>query len=350
MGWTDLRLVVGIVVIASFGTDCVAERGGPEPVTAPYAEKITLTAAAPVFVRTLRFTATSGDDHENSVDGYLEVVGEGGGGPGGNSHPDVSLTVVNPETGVSPEGAKGIGHASVDGWGHSAPCDGGSIFVDDQERGRLSTPCEGSWTVIARWLDPAADSDIKLELNARMTGSVDSMSRSSAPPTFAKFTITAAEEPAVQGQPAVSRGVVRGTVKVDALGQPEAHDLRLHVPAALLDKATFPRLGRLFVGSTATAWTGPPAQASVVATIGDQGTGGYGNTGGEMDWLALCPLRRDCDLPIHLTITPHPMGQNYDATPPPGGSITLDWIVDARLEDFGGLSAFPADLTLVEVP
>jgi hypothetical protein len=338
----SLLLVAGCVWI-----DEPPYQGPPEARTA-VTNGFTLTADAPVVVRTLEYRVTPGAMAVAAVESYLGVVHQGAGGVGGTPHDDVWISIINAETGRSSEREHGIGHASVDGWGHSPSCDGEPVVASGKRRPDPAAPCSARWTVIVRWLDPRAGTEIPLELHGNMRAIARAIpSPSAAAFTLDRFAITAVETPSFAGAPALTRAQVTGSRRVTPSSVPETTRFVLRVPAALLGSAPrYPRLGRIFVGSTVTDWSGQPSHARVKLSIRDRETDVYGSIAGEFDWLDLCDPGADCELPVDVTIS-FWESVGSGRTAPPNGFMALQWRVEARLEDFSAGAAMPASLELV---
>jgi hypothetical protein len=342
-----LRWSITLALMVLIAACSIVEPPGPPSLQTQFESSFTLTAESPVIVRTLAYQATPGAMKVQSVSGYVEVVGKGGGGPGGETHDDVWISIIDAETGRSSEGQDGIGHASVDGWGHYAPCDGMPVIEGTGLRPDPGPPCSARWTVIARWLDPQAGVEIPLELNGNMRASARDIPRSSEPFSLDTFSIAAADGPTFTGVPAVTRAAVTGSARITPSSSPETHHYFLRVPAALLGAAGgYPRLGRIFVGTTVTEWTGPPVDARVSLSIGGRVTEPYGSSAGELDWLELCKSQADCELPVDVTVK-YWQSEGSGKTAQPDGVMALDWRVEARLEDFSDNAAMPATLELV---
>jgi hypothetical protein len=337
-----------IAVVALTVSACsIVEPPGPPNVVTKFESSFSLTADQPVVVRTLEYTATPGEMAVRSISGYIEVVGKGGGGPGGETHDDVWISIFNAETGKSSEDVDGIGHASVDGWGHYAPCDGVAVIASGALRPDPGPPCTARWTVVARWLDPAPGADIPLELNGNMRAYARDVPRASNLFALLTFSIAQRGDPTFSGAPATSRAGVTGSARVTPTSAPQTMHYLLRVPAALLHgPAAYPRLGRIFVGSTVGEWSGPPADARVSLSIGGRVTEPYGSTAGELDWLGLCKPDVTCELPVDVTVS-FWESTGSGKTSPPDGVMALEWRVEARLEDFSANATMPVGLELV---
>jgi len=278
------------------------------------------------------------------VEGYVEVVGKGGGGPGGIYHSDVWVTILNTETGESVESESGIGHASVDGWGHPAPCDG-----HRSTQTSVTPPCRGRWTAIVRWLGPTAGVEVPLELNGWVRAFGDRSGMPAATLALETLTLSEVDEPRFDGAPAFTRATASGMLVVTPRTAPVAYKWQLRVPAAdLVGPASYPRLGRLFAMPEVTEWTGPPSAADVTLTVGDVEAHGLSAIAEERDWLSQCQPSVDCTLPIELRFAyaSSPEG----ATGATNGSSTIEWIVEARLEDYSNPSQTLAPIELTAVP
>jgi hypothetical protein len=344
------RRLLAIATAALFVAACIVEPPGPPSVTTDFAATLRLTHEAPVAVRTLEFAAAEGDLRVAGTDGYLEVVGEGGGGPGGKAYSDVWVSILNLASGVASDSVHGNGHASVDGWGHGISCDGEPrIGVDGQDGSRGSVPCRSTWTVIARWLEPTRDDERRLEINASLRAWAERVPPPGQPFGLRQLAITNADEPTFDGTPLVSSARVTGTATVRAEANPQTRRFLLRVPAELLaGGATYPRLGRVYASSDITDWSGRPMNLRLRVAFADRVTDVYGGIAGELDWLSACEVGVDCELPVELTI--EPWIASSVATPPPDGVMAIDWLVEARFEDFSGGTDAPTGLELVEQP
>lgn len=303
-------------------------------------------------VRTLELVAEPGEMAVSGIEGFVNVADQGGSGPGGPYHDDVWISILNIDTGHGADGVDGIGHASVDGWGHGLRCDAKSTIEPTAGYGNLaSAPCHSQWILVARWLDPQAGVEVPLELTGWMRAFARNVPTSSDPPfSLARFDMTESSEHVYDGAPSVASARLSGTARVTPSSQPEVRHFLLRVPAVLLTgERGFPRLGRIFVGTTVTAWTGPPDEARARLSIGDRSTDVYAAIAGEFDWLALCKAEVACDLPVDLTLT-YWQSSGSGKTSSPGASISFDWRIDARLEDFSGTAPLPAELELIERP
>jgi hypothetical protein len=320
---------------------------GPPDARTYSTSTFSLTADAPVVVRTLEYRVTPGAMAVGAVESYLSVVAKGSGGVGGTPHGDVWVSIINAETGGSADREHGIGHASVDGWGHGPRCDGAPVVASGPRRPDPAGPCSARWTVIVRWLDPRAGAEIPLELHGNMRAIARDVPQPSAPLSLDTFAITPVEAPAFIGAPAMTRAAVTGSRRVTPSSVPETSHFVLRVPKVLLGSiARYPRLGRIFVGSTVTDWSGQPSHARVKLSIRDRETDVYGSIAGEFDWLDLCDPGADCELPVDVTIS-FWESVGSGRTAPPNGSMELDWRVEVRLEDFSAGATMPASLELV---
>ena len=325
------------------------EPPGPPNVRADFHDTFKLTADAPVAVRTVEFTAIPGAMAVRGVGGYLEVVSDGGGGPGGVVHDDVWVSILDVESGGSSDSVTGNGHASVDGWGHAVSCGGVPALASPEIAPNPQPTCHARWTVVARWLDPKPGVEVPLELNGRVSADARSLPGPSETFSLSTLSVKRFDAPTFDGLPAMTQARVKGSARITPTSPPETRHFVLRVPAALLlkDAALYPSLGRIFVGTTVTDWTGPPVDARVTLTIGDRVTAPYGGTAGELDWLPLCRLRVTCELPVDVTVS-YWETQGSGKTPTPGGFMALDWTIEARLEDFSPKATMPAGLELVE--
>lgn len=254
------RRFVLVGYIALVVSACIIdERPGPPSVHARFdTTTFVLSAEHPVVTRTLRFRAVPGAMTVQLVETFLAVNGEGGGGPAGANHPDVWVSILDSATGASSDYGNGNGHASVDGWGHSPDCDG--------------IPCDRSWTVIARWLDPKADEEIPLELVATIrAGAKDVVAKGDPPFELEELSIVETPEPLFEGGYAVTRARVTGSARVGPASKPDVRHLVLRVPAVLLaGEPRLPRLGRIFLGTTVTDWSGRPVHLRATLSFADR--------------------------------------------------------------------------------
>jgi hypothetical protein len=349
MSGTTARRLIALLLVAILVVACIIEPPGPPSTTTDFQSTFTLTTERPVAIRTLEFKAVPGPMEVSGVQGHIEVVGEGGGGPGSPSYPDVWVSILNVDTGSSTSSIHGNGHASVDGWGHPAPCDGQPGTNPRDLAPDRTAPCTARWTVIARWLEPEAGVEIPLELNANMRAWARRVPASGEAFALQEFSITQAAEPIFDGSPAVASARVKGSATITPASEPQPHKLILRVPAELVSgEGAFPRLGRLFVSSTVKEWSGSPMNIRFAASFAGRAAGGYGGTAGEADWLSVCVKDEDCEIPIDLTISF--WSSSSVESPPPDALMTVDWLVEARLEDFDPRATMPAGLELVEVP
>jgi hypothetical protein len=343
--------VLVILAIGILGCS-ITEPPGPPSTGTTFGTTLTLTHDQPVAITSLAYSGRAGDQAVSGITGYIEVVGQGGGGPGSETHPDVWVSLLNVETGASTDAIGGIGHASVDGWGHNARCDGASVFdVEGVYATAAVPPCDGRWTVIARWLEPEPGVEIPLEVNASMTANARDRPAAGEPTGLdAVLAITESGPPAGATGPAVTRAGAGGSARLSASTPRETHRFVLRVPAALLDgEAGFPRLGRLFFGVHVTDWSGAPSYLRTEVSIDGEVVGGAtGPSAPARDWLARCPQGIDCELPVAITI--EPASSSQVATYPPDGFIAIDWVLEARYEDFSADAVLPASLELVEAP
>ena len=303
---------------------------------------MTLTADRPVVSRSVDYIAKAGAQPVYGVDGYIEVVGVGGA-----RHPDVWISILNLETGDSVDRPEGIGTATAEGGGHSAPCDGKPTLDAGEFRSLPVPPCQARWTVIARWLEPEPGVEIPLQLNARMRAGATKM-YPEGEFTLDTLAVADAGVPLPVDGPAVTRAAVRGSTRLGVASQRETHRSVLRVPKALLDgKGDELRLGRIFVGIDRTEWSGHPMTMRTELSIDDAVVASStAPISMERDWLARCEPGSDCELPIALTF--EPVSASEVATLPPEGVIAFDWVVETRFEDFGEGAAVPAELELLE--
>ena len=302
---------------------------------------MTLTADRPVVTHSLEYHAEAGAQPVNGIDGYIEVVGVDGA-----RHPDVWISILNLETGESVDRPEGIGGASVEGGGHSAPCDGKSKLSTGEYPSLPMPPCQARWTVIARWLEPEKGVEIPLELNGRMRAHATELYRE-GDFTLSTLAITDAGVPLRVDGPAVTRATVRGSTRLTLSSPRDTHRALLRVPEALLDgNGGALRLGRIFVGIDRTEWSGPPMAMRTVLSIDDEvAASASAPTSMERDWLARCEPGSDCELPITLTF--EPISASEAATVPPEGVIAFDWVIEARFEHFAEGATVPAELELL---
>ena len=334
---TLLLLGVAICVAA-----CIGGELGRSSVETELSTTITLTSDHPVVTRSIDYEAKPGAQPVMGVDGYVEVVGVGGA-----FHPDVWISILNLETGDSVDRREGIGTASVEGGGHSAPCDGKPTLDAGASRSLPLPPCEAQWAVIARWLDGKPGAEIPLEINARMRAYATELYPDDQPFTLETLRITDAGVPLPADGPAVTRGDVRGSTKLTPASSRETHRSVLHVPRALLSGSGDDlRLGRIFVGIDLKE-RAPSMSMRTELSIGDVVVASArAPTSMERDWLARCRPDSDCDLPITLTF--EPISASEVATMSADGVVAFDWRVEARFEDFGKSAIVPAELELVQ--
>ena len=333
-----LCLVVAMAVVAA----CEGELGTSSAET-EFGTTLTLTADRPVVTRSLDYIAEAGAQPAFGVDSHIEVVGVGGA-----FHPDVWLSILNLATGDSADRPEGIGHASVDGWSHGAPCDGQSVLEAGEFRSLPGPPCQARWTVIARWLAPQAGVEIPLELNGKMLAHATELYPDDEPFSLDVLAVTDAGVPLPVDGPAVTRAAFSGSTRLTLSSERETHRSLLRVPEALLDgDGDDLRLGRIFVGIDRTEWSGHPMTMRTELSIdGEVVASATAPISMERDWLARCEPGSDCELPITLTF--EPVSASEVATIPPDGAIAFDWVVEARFEDFGDGATVPAELELVE--
>lgn len=325
----------GIAAFALAAAASLAGCGITEPPPPPSAEArfvapITLTAEAPVVVREIEFSAAPGTTGISSVEGFLRVTGPGGELPGQILLPDVWVTVIDPLTGRTPGEGYGVGHASIDGWGYGVPCAPAGAPAEAGGDPARDGSCSTRRTVIVRWLDPAAGAEVTLQIAANLTAHPNRfVDGDKFEPSLA---ITELPDPSFDGVPALARVSLTGSAVVATSSPESSEELLLRIPASLLDgEPGYPRLGRLFFSSEITEATGPPASLRLALSIDDRTVDVYGGIAGEMDWLSLCEPGVDCELPI--TLTTRPWVSVSQATAAPDGSMSIDWVVEARLED-----------------
>ncbi|HJP88255.1 MAG TPA: hypothetical protein VJ850_04405 [Candidatus Limnocylindrales bacterium] len=329
---------------------CAIEPPGPRYTTTNFDATFELTAERPVVVKTLDFRARQGSTEISSVEGFVTVTGPSGGGPSSDVHDDVWVSIVNTASGQSTDGTSGIGHASVDGWGHGVRCDGAPKLVDASIAPDPSVPCESQWTVIVRWLTPQPSVTIPLRLSASMTAHAREFTATSDPLTLQAFSITEATEPAFAGAPALTEVRASGSARITPTSAAETKHFLLQIPAALtIGDAHYPRMGRLFLGTKVTAWTGPPDEGRVKVSIGDRSEDPYGGIAGELDWLSLCKPGADCELSTDVT-TEYWESSGSGKTSSPNGAMSIDWTLVVRLEDYTPGATMPATLELVTLP
>jgi hypothetical protein len=335
--WSVLGLVVAMVVVAA------CEELGQSRAEAEFGTTLTLTADRPVVTRSLDYIAEAGAQAVSGVEGHIEVVGVDG-----TFHPDVWISILNLETGDSVDRPEGIGGASVDGSSHGAPCDGQPVLAAGEFRSLLSPPCEARWTVIARWLAPEAGVELPLELNGHLRAYATGVYPESEPFSLDTLAVTDAGVPLPVDGPAVTRAALGGSTRLTVSSERQTHRFLLRVPEALLDGDSGDlRLGRIFVGIDRTEWSGPPMTMRTELSIdGEVVASASAWTSMERDWLARCEPGSDCELPITLTF--EPVSASEVATAPPDGAIAFDWVVEARVEDFGEGATVPAELELIE--
>lgn len=338
-GWRVLSLIVAMAVVAA----CEPELGRSS-VEAEFGTTLMLTADHPVLTRSLDYMAEPGAQPVLGIDGYIEVVGVGD----TPFHPDVWISILNLETGDSVDRSDGIGSASVQGWGHSAPCDGKPVLDAGEQRDFPVPPCHARWTVIARWLDAEPGVEIPLELNARMRAHATELYPENEPFTLDALAITDAGVPLPVDGPAVTRAAVRGSTRFTPSSGRETHRSVLRVPGALLEGAAGDlRLGRIFAGVDLTERSDLPMSLRTEFSIDDDVVASAtAPTAMERDWLARCEPGSDCELSVTLTF--EPMSSSEVATMPPDGVIAFDWVIEARFEDFGEGATMPAELELRE--
>jgi len=332
-------LVVALAVVAA----CEPELGKSDVVT-EFGTTLKLTADHPVVTRSLDYIASPGAQPVLGIDGYIEVVGVGD----APFHPDVWISILNLETGDSVDRSDGIGSASVQGWGHNAPCDGKPALDAGEQRDLPVPPCQALWTVIARWLDAEPGVEIPLELNARMRAYATELYPENEPFTLDALAITDAGVPLPVDGPAVTRAAVRGSTRFTPSSGRETHRFVLRIPGALLEGAGGDlRLGRIFAGVDLTERSDLPMSLRTEFSIDDDVVASAtAPTAMERDWLARCEPGSDCELPITLTF--EPMSSSEVATMPPDGVIAFDWVIEARFEDFAEGATVPAELELLE--
>lgn len=344
-----LRAASMLIAVALTGAGCViTEPPGPPMALTTFHDEFTLTADAPVAIRTVAYAATPGTLAMSGAEGYIEVVGRGGGGPGSQTHDDVWVSILDVESGGSTDYIYGNAHASVDGWGHSvgcagAPAIGASPLVPDR-----TSACHSSWMVVARWLDPIRGADVPLDVNGRLRAFAAAYPSPGQTFALSTFAVERASAPTFSGQPATTSAQLTGSARITPSSTPTTRHLTLRVPAALLAASTrFPRLGRIFIGTKVTGWSGPPDEARVTMTIRDRTAAPYGSIASEFDWLTLCMPGADCVLPIDLTVA-YWESTGSGKSPSPDGFMALDWTMQARLEDFSSTGSMPAQLQLTE--
>jgi hypothetical protein len=336
--WSALGLAVALAVVAACGPEL-----GRSDVETEFGTTLTLTADHPVVTRSLDYIAEPGAQPVLGIDGYIEVVGVGD----TPFHPDVWVSILNLRTGDSVDRSDGIGSASVQGWGHSAPCDGKPLLDAGEQRDLPVPPCQARWTVIARWLEAAPGVEIPLELNARMRAYATELYPETQPFTLDALAITDAGVPLPVDGPAVTRAAVRGSTRFTPSSGRETHRFALRVPGALLDRAGGDlRLGRIFAGVDLTERSHLPISMRTQFSIDDDVVASAtAPTAMERDWLARCEPGSDCELQITLTF--EPTSSSEVATMPPDGVIAFDWVIEARFEDFGEGATVPAELELL---
>jgi hypothetical protein len=323
----------------------VAAGCGPElgtsSVETEFGTTLTLTANHPVVTRSVEYVADAGALPVYGVDGYIEVVGVAGA-----RHPDVWISILNLETGDSVDRPEGIGSASVEGGGHSAPCDGKPTLDAGEFRSLPVPPCKARWTVIARWLEPEPGAEIPLQLNGRMRAGATKL-YPEGEFTLDNLAVTDAGVPLPVNGPAVTRASDRGSTRLTVSSERETHRFVLRIPKSLLDGERGDlRLGRIFIGIDRTEWSGHPMTMRTELTISDEVVASAtAPTSMERDWLARCTPGSDCELPITLTF--EPISASEVATMPPEGVIAFDWVIEARFEDFGEGATVPAELELL---
>lgn len=87
---------------------CIVEPPGPPSITTEFiGAQFTLTDDQPVAVRALEFGAEPGAMAVAGVEGYIEVVSKGGGGPFGPHHDDVWLSILDADSGQASDAPDG---------------------------------------------------------------------------------------------------------------------------------------------------------------------------------------------------------------------------------------------------
>jgi hypothetical protein len=92
--------VLVILAIGILGCS-ITEPPGPPSTGTTFGTTLTLTHDQPVAITSLAYSGRAGDQAVSGITGYIEVVGQGGGGPGSETHPDVGVSLLNVETGAS---------------------------------------------------------------------------------------------------------------------------------------------------------------------------------------------------------------------------------------------------------
>ena len=209
-----------------------------------------------------------------------------------DSNENTWISIIDPTSGKSWERAAGLGHASIDGWGHYGACQ--------------PTGCDETWAVIVRWLTPRPAPRSRRASERRSTSQrrdIPDQTRTPPPLILDELSVTPVQTLDFDGAPATSSAGDGGFFRSTPSWPGETHRWTLHVPAALLtEPAPYPRLGRVLIAENVTEWSGAPAAFSTHLAVGDSTSDA---TGGpialELDWLSGCRVGVDCEVPITVT-------------------------------------------------
>jgi hypothetical protein len=335
------RTLVGLVALVASVGACRTEppyRGPPTASAVPYQADFDLTVEHPVAIRGLRFVVDPGDQALGQATPSVFVRDRDDSTGFGDSKEDTWISIIDPASGKSWERDAGLGHASIDGWGHYGACP--------------STGCDETWAVIVRWLKPRPDATVKARLDASIDVSardVPDQARTTPPLILDELSVAQVGTLDFDGAPATTSGRASGSFRSTPTWPGETHRWTLHVPAALIgERARYPRVGRVLIAESVTEWSGAPAAFSTHLVVGDSTSDA---TGGpialELDWSSGCRVAVDCDVPITVTF-----GWSAVDSRPIGSDpvMAADWYLVAMLEDSTPGATLPPGLQLEALP
>jgi hypothetical protein len=285
-------------------------------------------------IRGLRFVVDPGDLALGQATPSLFVHDRENATGFNDSNESTWISIIDPASGKSMERDSGLGHASIDGWGHFGACQ--------------PTGCDETWAVIVRWLAPRPGATLKARLGASLSVSardVPDQTRTPPPLILDELSISPVQTLDFDGAPATSSASSSGSFRSTPSWRGETHRWTLHVPAGLLAEAVhYPRLGRVLIAEKVTEWSGVPAAFSTHLAVGDSTSDA---TGGpialELDWMGGCRVGVDCEVPITVTF-----GWSAVDSRPIGSDpvMAADWTLEALLEDSTPGATVPPGLRL----
>jgi len=337
----SIRTLIGLAALVASVGACRTEPPyhGPAGASAtPYQADFDLTAEHPVAIRGLRFVVDPGDQALGQATPSLFVHDRENANGFNDSNERTWISIIDPASGTSWERSSGLGHASIDGWGHYGAC--------------VATGCDETWAVIVRWLTPRSDASLKARLGASLDATArDTPDQTRTPPPLVldELSVTPVQALDFDGAPATSSALDGGSFRSTPSWAGETHRWTLHVPAALLtEPARYPRLGRVLITENVTDWSGAPAAFSTHLVVGDTTSDASGGPIAlELDWLSGCRVGVDCEVPISVTF-----GWNTVDSRPFGSDAVMaaDWSLMAILEDSAPGATIPPGLRLEKLP